>query len=362
MKLLSIINTPAQAHTWKNILKEFRFNGSVIKVIARDYGSTPKILEESGFQCDVFKPFGARSSRLFGVLGHLQKCYRLSQGFEPTMVTGFGLDAAITATRLGTPCIVFIDDEPTHFQNSVTGLLASAVISPDNFKQGLGEKHVLVNSYKELAYLHPKYFEPDVTIFDELGIEKGEKYSIVRINVWDAVHDIGERGFSVSDQFELVKELEKYSRVFISPEGALPEELEKYRLVIPYNRIHHALHYAQLLVTDTQTMATEAAILGTPAVRSNSFVGPNDMSNFIELEQRYDLIYSLREPGQAIRKAMELIKKADLKEVWAQKRLRLLEEKIDLTRFMVDFIQNFPESLREYQETGLNYQQIGVKS
>ena len=45
---------------------------------------------------------------------------------------------------------------------------------------------------------------------------------------------------------------------------------------------------------DSQTMATEAALLGTPAIRSNSFVGENDMTNFKVLENNYGLLRNVR--------------------------------------------------------------------
>ena len=107
---------------------------------------------------------------------------------------------------------------------------------------------------------------------------------------------------------------------------------------IPYERIHHALYYAQLVVSDTQTLTTEAAILGTPAIRCNNFVGTNDMGNFIELEQKYGLIYCFRDSKKAIQKAVELASHPDLKQEWAIKRERLLADKIDVTQFMVSFI------------------------
>src|SRR5665811_2442500 len=92
-------------------------------------------------------------------------------------------------------------------------------------------------------------------------------------------------------------------------------------------RIHDAIYYAKLLVTDTQTMATEAALLGTPTVRSNTFVGERDMGNFVELEQRYGLLFNYREPHKAAEKAVELVHQPDVKAQWQAKRERLLSEK-----------------------------------
>ncbi|GAJ15763.1 unnamed protein product [marine sediment metagenome] len=95
-------------------------------------------------------------------------------------------------------------------------------------------------------------------------------------------------------------------------------------------------------------MATEAAILGTPSVYMSSL--SNTMGNFVELEQKYDLIYSFREPDKAIQKATELLQQPDLKKQWAKKRQRLLSDKIDVTQFMVDLIENYPQSFYRYKE------------
>ncbi|MGZ4847872.1 MAG: hypothetical protein ACXV2D_00005, partial [Halobacteriota archaeon] len=91
-------------------------------------------------------------------------------------------------------------------------------------------------------------------------------------------------------------------------------------------------------------MATEAALLGTPTVRSNSFIGDRDMGNFVELEQRYGLVFNYREPYKATEKAVELVHEPDVKQRWKEKRERLLNETIDITAFMVWFIDQYPDS------------------
>jgi predicted glycosyltransferase len=97
-------------------------------------------------------------------------------------------------------------------------------------------------------------------------------------------------------------------------------------------------------------MATEAALLGTPTVRSNTFVGERDMGNFVELEQRYGLLFNYREPHKATEKAVELVHQPDVKAQWQAKRERLLSEKIDIAAFMLWFIEQYPESCREFAD------------
>ena len=218
-----------------------------------------------------------------------------------------------------------------------------------SFKKDIGQKQIPVDSYKELAYLHPKYFKPDPTVLDEIGINKGDRFVVIRFVAWTASHDFRRTGFNLQSQVRLVREVGKHARIFISAEGALPPELESYRLRLAPDKIHHLLYYADMFIGDGQTMATESAVLGTPAIRCNTFVGSNDMAQFIELEDKYGLIFSFRDAEMAIKKAVELLAGQDIKKEWQEKRLRLLNDKLDITEFMVDFVENYPASLYNYK-------------
>jgi predicted glycosyltransferase len=88
-------------------------------------------------------------------------------------------------------------------------------------------------------------------------------------------------------------------------------------------------------------MTTEAAILGTPVIRCNSFVGENDLGNMVELEKKYELIYNYSDPNQAIAKAADLIKQTDLKQQWQEKSRALLADKSDVLKFMVEAIESY---------------------
>jgi hypothetical protein len=347
-RFLFLINTAGQAYTWQPVIQDLLNKGFEIKILARDQGHTIKILQSFGLEFSVFNVIGSRATRLLGFLKHLKIIYKLSNDFNPSMIIGFGVDAAILAVRLRKNCVVFIDDDPTLIQNHLAGFLSNAVITPQCFKSNLGKKQIRIEGYKELAYLHPNYFKPDPAIFDELGINRSDKYVIVRFNAFAAVHDIGKRGFSNEDKITAVKQLGKYIRIFISSENNLPYDLEPYRLPIPPHRIHHVLSYAQLFLSDTGTMSTESAILGTPSIICLS--NANKFGNFIELENRYGLLYAFNEPEKAIAKALELIQQPDLKEQWAKKREILLADKIDVTKFMVNFIENYPISFKKYKE------------
>jgi predicted glycosyltransferase len=171
---------------------------------------------------------------------------------------------------------------------------------------------------------------------------------LIRFCAFDALHDVGIKGFTLENKRLLIKKLEQYAHVFVSTETPLPDDLQKYILQIPKNKIHDAIYYAKLLVNDTGTMTTEAAILGTPAVRFSSFVGENDMSNFIELEKDFGLIYNYNNFDEAMIRALELVQEPNLKEQWEIKRNRLLACKIDMATFMAWYIANYPSSFEAF--------------
>ena len=92
----------------------------------------------------------------------------------------------------------------------------------------------------------------------------------------------------------------------------LRKRFEEYRLPIPPENIHSLLYYAKMFIGDSQTMTTEAAILGTPALKCNTFAGKLSVPN--ELEEKYNLCYAYLPENfnQLLEKVEELLKKNDL--------------------------------------------------
>ena len=311
-------------------------------ILARDNDCTLPLLDAYALRYEVYGKARKRGyGRALELIPHVRKAYRLARKFRPEIVIGTGLVEACTSMLFRKPYIVFTDTEATSLVNFLLRPIVKGIYTPSCFRKDLRRKHVRYDGFKELAYLHPDYFQPDPSIYNLLGINSDERYVILRLNPFDAFHDVGVRGFSYEDKLRLVQALEPYARVFISSEAGLEPDLERYAIGIPPHRIHDAEYYSQLLVTDAQTMATEAAILGTSVIRFNSFVGDNDFGNMMELEEKYQLIFNYSDPNQAIAKAVELIKQPDLKQQWQEKGQALLAAKIDVLKFMVDTIEGY---------------------
>ena len=115
---------------------------------------------------------------------------------------------------------------------------------------------------------------------------------------------------------------------------------EPYRLSVAPHKIHHLLYYSSLYVGDSQTMAAEAAVLGVPSLRCNSFVGK--LSYLKELDQKYELTLGfLPEQSEEMLHAInELLNMKDLADIWQRKRDRMLQDKIDMTQWLLGHIES----------------------
>jgi predicted glycosyltransferase len=220
---------------------------------------------------------------------------------------------------------------------------ADTILTPSAIKRK-SSKAVYVDAYHELAYLHPNRFAPDPSVLRDSGIEEGEPYFILRFNAFKAHHDIGAEGLSIENKRRLVERLSASGKVFITTERNIDDEFKLYQLTVSPDKAHSLMYYATMFVGDSQTMTSEAAVLGTPAVKCNSFAGRLAVPN--ELEHKYGLCYSfLPEQQDAFfAKIEELLAMPDLKGEWQRRRQHLFSEKIDYTSFLVWFVENYPQS------------------
>jgi predicted glycosyltransferase len=183
-------------------------------------------------------------------------------------------------------------------------------------------------------------FEPNPTLLAAHGVDPDDRFCVVRFVGWNAHHDVGEGGFSADGRRRLISRLAEHGQVYITSESPLPAWFDKFRLPVSADVIHDLLYYANVYIGDSQTMATEASVLGTPAIRSNSFAEGSDMSNFRELEQRYDLLFSTSDEIEATEQAVRWFRNPHSKSKWNQKRRALIEDKINVTQFVIELVDN----------------------
>ena len=343
MRIFVDIGHPAHVHVFKNLIWILKRNGHEVKITARDKDITYYLLDYYGFE---YEPIGKNKKGLFNkVLGIVEFDYKLlkiAKSFKPDIFIGVGsFYASHVAKLMKKPCILFDDTENSTEQYLLYAPFVTAVYTPSCFKKKIGTKQVTYHGYHELAYLHPNRFSPNPEVLDKFGLSKDEKFIILRFVSWSASHDITDKGFE--NPLDIIKELSQYGRIVITSENDLPKDLMPYNVSVPPEYMHHVLYYASLYIGESATMASESAVLGTPAI----FISTSRRGYTDELEEKYSLVYNFSDPvdGQAksLEKAVELLKDVNVKQKWAQRRDIMLSEKIDVTDFMVDLIENFSD-------------------
>ena len=161
-----------------------------------------------------------------------------------------------------------------------------------------------------------------------------------------ASHDIGLPHMNVAEGLELVRLVAARERLFITSETPLPEPFGPWLFPLPPERIHHALAFADLYVGEGITMASEAAVLGTPAVLLNGL----RMGYCLEAEEKGMLFSFPALTSEAQRKIGELLEMPYIRATFQPLHAAFLAGKIDVTAFMTWFVDCYPESLARMRE------------
>ena len=346
MKILVDIGHPAHVHFFKNFIKEMDKRGHSFLITARDKDVAKNLLDKYGFEYTIIseRNGGLSDNKFFELVKRDYKIFKFAKKFKPDILMGIGGENVAHVSKLTkAKSVVFTDTEHAKTINSLTFPFADTICTPSCFKNDLGKKHIRYNGYHELAYLHPNYFTPNPAVLDEIGLGEDDTFIILRFVSWNASHDVGQHG--IQDRTALVRELERYGQVFITSEGRLDGGLAKYQIKVAPEKMHDLMYYASLYVGDSPTMATESAILGVPAVLVSSWA--YKAGNMEELRDKYGLMFPFSNQDSAVKKATYLLKNNLDKSYWFKKRENLLKDKIDVTAFMVEFIENYLESSKE---------------
>lgn len=298
------------------------------------------LLKKYGFLYESFgRKYSSKIGKLIGLFEFDIKEIKTSIRFRPDILISHGsMYTAHTAFLLGKPHIS-LEDSGNMEQIRLYKPFTKVILTPDVLVEDLGGKQIKYNSYHELAYLHPNYFKPNDSIFKLLKISVNEEYCILRFVSWQATHDSGQKGFTLEDKLALVKLMSAKMKVFISSESKLSNELEAYQIHIPPEKIHDALYHASIVVSEGATIASEAGVLGTTSVYVNTL-----RRSYCEDQERFGLVYSFQDPQKAFSKIESLISDERKMKKQYKSLQMLLKEKVDLTAFLMWFIENWPQS------------------
>lgn len=339
MKILIDIGHPAHVHLYRNFYNEMTERGHSLYVTVKNLPSATRLLDLYGIpytligsKGDTLASKGVR--QVFFSLRLAAMASRL--GIDVGVGSSISLAHASVPSRMKS---VIFDDDDDLVQPLMTRYghpFADMIVSPSSLKNARASgKALFYPGYHELAYLHPCRFTPDPEVLNDAGVSQGETFFIMRFNAFRAHHDKGVEGLTTGQKLELVKLLESRGRVFITTEAEAEPELAKYRLGVSPEKAHSLLSYATMFIGDSQTMTSEAAVLGVPALRCNTLA--ESISYLREQEETYGLTYAYKpaEFGLLRERIESLLGEPGLREEWQRRRKRMLGDMIDVTAFMV---------------------------
>ena len=358
MNILIDINHPAHVHLLRNVYHALQGRDHKIIVTCKDIPAAQKLLDLYNIPyLNIGHKDDSIAKKGLDQIIYNWRILKLVRKNQIELGIGSSINIAHVSCLSKMSSIILDDDD-----DEVEPLFAKyahpfsdVVLSPNDTPR-VTKKVLYYPAYHELAYLHPNRFTPDTSVLDDAGIcyerdENGnviniEPYFVMRFNAFKAHHDVGVVGLTIENKRRMVELLRKHGKVFITTERNIDDEFLPFQLKLSQDKVHSLLYYATMFVGDSQTMTSEAAVLGTPSIRCNTFVGR--IHYLEEEEHRYELTYGFRpENSEAMFEKVEKLLRtgtAALKAEWAKRREKMLSEKIDYSKFLTWFIENYPAS------------------
>lgn len=359
-KYLFLISHPAHFHMFRWVISNLTNDGHDVVIVIRPKDIVEQLCIESGLKYYKVGERPSTSNKIDLAKALFKRSLdinKIVKKEKPDLLIGSDGVLAYVGTLNNIPSFEFFDDD-----YSVIKLYAniyfpfySGLVCPNVTNAGRwGKKKIGYEGYQKLAYLHPNVFSPEKSIVEKY-FSPDEPYFLLRFANLKAHHDGGISGISTDVARKVIEILKHHGKIFITSERPIEEEFEPYRLNINPLDIHHIMSYATIYIGDSQSMAVEAALLGTPSLRFNDFAGK--ISVLEELEHKYGLTFGIpsKEPNRLYAKINELLAMPNLDKEFQERRLKMLAEKIDVNAFFTWFLENYPMS-RKTKKKNPDYQ------
>lgn len=304
LRILLDINHPSQAHVIRAVYESVRARGYEAEVVARDKDVTLSLL--TAFSVPFTCLSRARPGRLGAARELIERelrFYRVTRRFRPDILLGTSVHAARASRLFGGRSVILNEDDAAAVPlfTRIAYPWAHRIVTPDCLRhENWGRRHRTYPGSQKLFYLHRDRFIPDPDVARSLGLTS--PFGLVRLSSLTAHHDVGQRGLDRRSVIELASRLHGQVDVLVSTEAPMAAPEGTRLLNAPPESVHHVMAAARFVMSDSQSMTAEAALLGVPAVRVNDFVGR--LSSLAALERR-GLAFGFR--SQEAREAIDLV-------------------------------------------------------
>jgi len=339
MNILVDIVHPADVLFFINPIRKLQQRGHKVCIASRDKDVTLALLDAFEVEHQSISKSG---SGIIGLALELIKrdiaLFGLAKSFHPDVMCGFGGIAISQVGKLiGVPSLSFYDTERAPLQHKLTLPFISHMYVPESYNGPIASNRTTrFPGTKDFSYLHPQNFTANETVARAAGFDPDSSNIFIRLVGWKANHDFGYRGWDEETLRKLVRHLSGYAKVHISSEIDLPGDLEVHAYRGPVQSVHHLLAHCDCFIGESATMASEAVLLGVPAIYA-----ANDNRCYTDELAAKGLIWKVSEVGfDAVRVATEDIARLEKSE-WQSRVDDYLHGKPNLADYVVDAVLQY---------------------
>jgi predicted glycosyltransferase len=350
MKFLFDLQHPAHLHFFRPVIARLKEEHHDVLITARDKDILVELAGEYGIELVVF---GTAKKGIINLglelLYRQRRLNKIIRQFKPDVMMAIaGTYISLLGKLRRIPTHVFYDTEHATVSNLLAYPFATCIHVPRCYRKEIRWNHRRYNGYHELAYLHPNYFQADPSVPRDVGLQPGERFTLVRFVGWGAGHDIGLSGLDRQRKIRAVNRFKAFGPVFISCEGELPAELEPFRLRLPVHKIHSLMAHASLIFGESATMASEGAVMGVPGI----YIDPVGRGYTDEQEKEYGIVFNFtpQQQDEAIDKGISILTQCPPNspgKKWREIGQRIIDEKIDVTGMIYNIAIKKTSSLND---------------
>jgi hypothetical protein len=341
MNILIDINHPAHVHYFKNVIWGLEKIGHRVFVSNRDSRMINYLLDHykiKHFTRSKRPESISRLGSLFYLIRMIFDVGRYSTGKNIDIYLGFASPAcSFWAWVRCKPGIIIDDTEHNRLNHLIYSRFCSDILTPFYFKKDMGFKQIVFKAYVEQFYLHS-----DLFVYERK--DDVEPYAFCRFISYDAAHDRNVVGqFSPNQKVEIVERLSTKMKVFVSQENESVDNdlFVNYKLDIPAEEIHSFIGGSSIFISEGATMACEAGILGV----CYHYINPLKVGNLIEQSKNFDNAHI-----SSFEKVLESVLDEDFSIANVSVKIKIEKDTINPTKFLLWFIENYPESQKIMKE------------
>jgi predicted glycosyltransferase len=267
MNILFDFVHPADVNLFKQSIISLKRDKHNVILTLRKRGALQRIAE---FEFPEFKIniVGSHQktllNKLLAYIGREIRFFKILRKNKINVAICQGVSFGISGKILKIPIINHDDDHEYKLTYMVGKYLATNVVMPE-FMPVNNPNFIKYKGFKELAYLHPKYFKPDISSLDLFGLT-AFKYVFIR--------EISNVSLNYNNRLPLLNEIltslnSNKHRVILSLEDKkLISYYDKEATVLkePVDDLYSLMYYSKFVISSGDTMARESSLLGVPCI------------------------------------------------------------------------------------------------